>query len=99
RVPGLCKDFLGFDNLVNFRLGGIGLGIHDINSGGADPGNYEVAPLDEGVPRERRQSRRASVPAEMVKLVTLVGHRNRMDDLAERWGARLYVDHGKRVGF
>src|SRR5271169_3472682 len=53
RVTGLFEDFLRFDNFVNLRLGGIRFRIHDINSRGTDPGNYEVAPLEESVPRER----------------------------------------------
>src|SRR5882757_4438712 len=35
----------------------------------------------------------------MVKLVSLVGHRHRVDDLTIGWRAGLHVDHGERVGF
>src|SRR5262249_11237237 len=35
----------------------------------------------------------------MVKLVALVGHRHRMDDLAKGWRAGLHIDDRKRVGF
>src|SRR5258705_7088696 len=45
RISGLFKDLLGFDNFVNLRFGGIRFRIHDINSRGTDPGDYEVAPL------------------------------------------------------
>src|SRR5260370_31663986 len=90
RVAGLLKDFIGLDDLVNICLGGIRLRIHDINPRGPDAGDYEVAPLEERVPCERRQRRRASVPAEVVKLVPLVGHRHRVDDLTEGRRARLY---------
>ena len=99
RVAGLFEDFLGLDNLVNLRLGGIRFCINDVNPGGPDPGNDEVTAFEERVPGERRQSRRASVPAEMVKLVALVWHRHRMDDLTEGRRARLDVDHRERVGF
>src|SRR5262245_40556299 len=42
--------------------------------------------------------RRAGVPTEMVELVSLVGHRHRVDDLAERGRAWLRVDDRKRIG-
>ena len=32
RVAGLSEDLLRFDDFVNPRLGGVGFGIHDINS-------------------------------------------------------------------
>ena len=99
RVAGLLEDLLGLDDLVNLRLRGIRFGIHDVNSRGADAGDDEVAPLEECVPGERRQSRRAGIPAEMVKLVALVGHHHRMDDLTVGRGAGLHVDHRERVGF
>ena len=63
RVAGFPEDLLRLDDLVNLRLGGIRLGVDDINSGRADAGDDEVAPLEEGVPGERRQaptSRRSS---------------------------------------
>ena len=62
------------------------------------PGDDQVAPLEERVAGERRQGRRAGVPAEMVELVALVGHRHRVDDLAEGGRAGLHVDHRERVG-
>src|SRR5258705_9459119 len=99
RVAGLFKDLLRFDYFVNLRLGGIRFRIHDINSRGTHPWNYEVAPFEERMPRERRQRRRAGVPAEMVKLVTLVGHHHRVNHLTESRRARLYVDDCERVGF
>src|ERR1700687_2704282 len=98
RVAGLFKDLLGLNNLVNLRFGGVRFRIHDINARGPDPGDYKVSSLEERAPRERRQRRRAGVPAEMVKLVPLVGHRHRVDDLTEGRRARLYVDHCERVG-
>src|SRR5215831_15590825 len=48
---------------------------------------------------ERGQCRRAGVPTEMVELVSLVGHRHRVDDLAERGRAGLRIDDRERVGF
>src|SRR5450631_3520384 len=98
RVAGLLEHLLGLDDLVNLRLGGIGLRIHDINARGADPRDDQVAPLEERVAGERRQCRRTGVPAEMVELVALVRHRHRVDDLAECGRTGLYIDHRKRVG-
>src|ERR1700676_4978285 len=83
---------------MNLRVCWIRFRVHDINSRGPDTGDNEVAPLKESVPCERRQRRRASVPAEVVKLVPLVGHRHRVDDLTEGRRAGLYVDHCERVG-
>src|SRR6185437_11642730 len=59
RVAGLFKDLLGLDDLVNLRFSWIRFGIHDINSRGADTGDDKIAPLQERVPGERRQSRGA----------------------------------------
>ena len=98
RVPGLLEHFLGLDDLVDRRFGGIGFGIHDINARGAHPGNDQVAPIEERVAGERRQCRRAGVPTEMVELVALVRHRQRVDDLAVCRRAGLYIDHRERVG-
>ena len=84
RVARLLEDLLGLDDLVNRRLGGIGLGVHDINARGAEPGNDQIAPFEKGVAGQRRQRGRASVPAKVVELVASVRHRHRVDNLAER---------------
>jgi hypothetical protein len=55
RVAGLFEDFLGLDDLVNPGLRRIRLGIDDVNPRGPDAGDDEIAPLEEGVPGERRQ--------------------------------------------
>ena len=99
RVAGLFEDFLGLDDLVDLRLCRIGLGVDDIDAGGSHAGNDEVAPLQEGVPGQRRQRRRAGIPSEVVKLVALVRHRHGVDDLAVGRRSRLDVDHRERIGF
>src|SRR4029453_4074570 len=99
RVAGLFEYLLGFDDFMNLRLGRIRFRIDDINAGGTHPGEDEIAAFEESVPCERRQSRRAGVPAEMVKLVALIGHHHRMDDLTEGRRAGLYIDNCKRVRF
>ncbi len=98
RVARLLEHLLGLDDLVNGCLGGIGLHIHDINARGTEPGDDQVAPLEEGVASQRRQGRRAGVPATMVELVARVRHRHRVDDLAKGGRAGLDVDHRERVG-
>jgi len=98
RVTGLLEHLLGLDNLMNFCLGGIGLRIHNVDTRRAESGDNQVASLEERVSGERRQCRRAGVPTEMVELVSLVGHRHRVDDLAERGRARLRIDDRERVG-
>jgi len=57
RVTGLLEYLLRLDDPVNLRLGGIRFGINDVNPGGPDTGDDEVAALEERVRRERRQSR------------------------------------------
>src|SRR6266511_5472414 len=55
--------------------------------------NDQIPPFEKRVAGERRQGGRASIPAEMVELVALVGHHYRVDDLAKSRGAGLHVDH------
>ena len=98
RVAGLLEHLVGLDDLVDLCAGGVGLRIHDVNARGAEPGDDQIAPLEERMAGERRQCRRTGVPTEMMKLVALVGHRHRVDDLAKCGRARLHVDHRKRVG-
>ena len=83
RVAGLVEDFLRLDDFVNLRFCGVRLGIDDVNPGGADARNDEIATLEECVTGERRQCGRAGIPAEMVEFVALVRHRYGVDDLAE----------------
>ena len=53
RVTSLLKDLLGLDNLVNLCFRGIGLCIHDIDARGAEPGDDQVASLEERVTSDR----------------------------------------------
>ena len=98
RVARLLEHLFGLDDLVNGCLGGIGLHIHNIQARGAEPGDDQVAPLEERVAGQRRQGRRAGVPTAMVELVARVRHRHRVDDLAKGGRAGLDVDHRERVG-
>ena len=98
RIAGLPEYLLRLDDLVDLRLGRMRLRIHHVDARGADAGNDQIAPLEEGVAGERRQRRRAGIPAEMVELVALVGHRHGVDDLAVGRRAGLHVDHRERVG-
>ena len=85
RITRLFEDLFRLDNLMDLCLRWMGLGVHHIDTRRADAWNNEIAPLEEGVPRERRKGRGAGVPAEMMKLVALVRHRHRVDDLAVSW--------------
>ena len=98
RIAGLPEHLLRLDDLVDLRLRRMRLRIDHVDARGADARDDQVAPLEEGVAGERRQGRRAGVPAEMVKLVALVGHRHRVDDLAVCRRAGLHVDDRERVG-
>ena len=98
RVAGLFEDLLGLDDLMDLRLRWMGLRVHHIDARRADARNDQIAPLEEGVAGERRQGRRAGVPAEMMELVALVRHRHRVDDLAVSRRAALHIDDCERVG-
>jgi hypothetical protein len=57
RVAGLLEHLLGLDDLVDFCPRGIGLGIDDIDTRGAKPGDDQIPALEECVAGERRQCR------------------------------------------
>ena len=98
RVASPFEHLLRFNDLVNLRFGRIWFRIDDVEARGPDPGDDQVAPLEECVAGEWRQGGRASVPAKMVKLVALVRHRHGVDDLAKGGRVRFDVDHRERVG-
>jgi hypothetical protein len=61
------------------------LRIDHVDPRRAKSGNdHRVSALEERMARERRQRRRAGIPAEVVKIVAFVRHHHRMDDLAMR---------------
>ena len=96
RIAGLGEQLFGFDGLVNLgpqRL----FDVDDIDARRPDARNDQVTPFQKCVPGQRRQRGRTGIPAEMVKLVALVGHNNLMDDLAIGVGARLEIDNGDAV--
>jgi len=53
RVSRLPEDFLRLDDLVDRRLGGVWLGIDDVDAGRPHAGNDEIATLEEGVSGQR----------------------------------------------
>ena len=67
---------------MDLRLGRMGLRIDDVDARGADAWDDQITPLQESVAAERGQRGRTGVPAEMMKLVALIGHRYSVDDLA-----------------
>src|SRR5689334_9853366 len=54
RVSRLPEDFLRLDDLVDRCLGGVRLGIDDVDAGRPQAGNDEIAALKEGVAGQRR---------------------------------------------
>ena len=89
----LCHS-LGLDHLHDLRVLGIGFGIEDMDARRSQPGHHEVAALSMGVWRVRAETRRAGVPAEVVQLVTCIGHRGRVHDLGVV--LRLWIDINDR---
>jgi hypothetical protein len=49
RIAGLGEDFLRLDDLVNLRLGRIGLGVDDVDARGTDPRNDQVTALQKSM--------------------------------------------------
>ena len=97
-IAGFPEDFLGLDDLVDLGRFRAALGVDDVDAGGGDARNDQETPLQEGVAGQRRQRPRTGVPAEMVKLVALVGHDHLMDDLTECFGFGINIDNGKPIG-
>ena len=78
--------------------GRVGLGVDDVDAGGAETGHDQVAPLDVRVRRVRAEHRGAGVPAEVVQLVAGVGHLDFADELAVGARGGVDVDDGDGVG-
>ena len=97
RIAGLAEHFLGFDDLVDRCLLGIGLGVDHIDARRAHAGDDKITAFQEGMARERRQRRTTGIPTEVVELVTIVGHGDGVNDLAVRLRALPHIDDGERV--
>src|SRR5262249_27565516 len=76
RVAGLFRKLLRFDHLDDLGGAGIGLGVKNVDAGGAQTRNDQVAPLDMRVRRVGTQAGRTGIPAKMVKLVARMGGGN-----------------------
>ncbi len=98
RIPGLAEDLVGLDHAVDRRLGRMRFGVDDIDPRRAHAGDDQEAPFQKRVPRQRGQRGGAGIPAEVVQLVSAMGHRHRMHDLAVGRRARFDVDDGQRIG-
>src|SRR4029450_12434768 len=57
RVSGLLEDLLRLDDLVYRRLGGIRLGIDDVDAGRGHAGDNEITAFEESMPRQRLNRR------------------------------------------
>src|SRR5580704_15768806 len=73
-ISGTGSDRLRFNDLDDFRFAWIGLRIDDVNSGRADAGHDQIAPLGMGMRRVRAQASAARVPAEVMQFISGVGH-------------------------
>ena len=96
-IARLRHQLLRLDDLVDLRFGRAGVRVDDIDAGRPDARHDQIPPLQKGVPRHRRQGGGAGVPAEMVKLVTLVGHVNLVNDLAVFLRFRVHVHNRHAV--
>jgi len=97
RVTGFPEDFLRLNDLVDLRFRGMRFRIHHVEARRADSRDDQVAAFDKGVAGEWRQGRRTGIPAEMVKLVSLVRHRHSVDDLTVCRRAGLHIDYRERI--
>ena len=98
RVAGLSQHLLRLDDLDDRRLGRIGLRVDDIDARRADAGNDQIAALEERMARERRQSRTAGVPAEVMELVAHDSACRADRWPCQSWRARVDIDDRERVG-
>ena len=90
-------QLLGFDSLDDLRFADVGLGVDDVEPRGAQTGYHQVAPLGVRVGSVGTQAGAAGVPAEVVQLVTNVGHVELSYNLAVGGGGRVNIHHRQRV--
>ena len=81
RVTGLVGDFVRLNHPDDLRISRIGLGVEDVNARRPQARHHQIAALDMRMRRVGTQAGGASIPAEMMQLITGVGHRRRADDL------------------
>ena len=85
RVTGLVGDFVRLNHLDDLRVSRIGLGVEDVDARRPQARHHQIAALDMRMRRVGTQAGGASIPAEMMQLITGVGHRRRADDLGVRF--------------
>jgi hypothetical protein len=81
-VSGAGEDLFGLDNLDELGTVGIRFGVDDINAGGSQGGNNEVAPFQVRMGGKRAEGGATGVPPEVVELVILVREVQSVDYLA-----------------
>jgi hypothetical protein len=96
-VARLLGDLLRLDYPDDLRASRVGLGVEDVDAGGAQARHDEVAALDMRVRRVRAEARGAGVPAEMMQFVADVRHRHGVDDAGVGGGGGVQIDHGDGV--
>ena len=82
RVPGLAEVFLRLNHLVQLGLRRMRVGVDDVDARRAQTGDDQEPAPEEGVAREGRKGRAAGIPAEVVELVALVRHHDRVHERA-----------------
>jgi hypothetical protein len=90
-------ELFRLDDLVEFRIARIRLGVDDVDARGAEARHDKIAPLDMRVWRIWAKAGAASVPAEMVQLVAGLCQVELAHDLRIALGFRIDVDHGECV--
>jgi hypothetical protein len=71
-VSGAGEDLFRLNSLEELGMVGIRLGVDDINAGGPQGGDNEVAPFQVRMGGKRAEGGTAGVPPEVVELVILV---------------------------
>jgi hypothetical protein len=97
RVTGPGRYLFRLDDFDDLQILRIGLGIEDVDAGGIDAGNNQVAALGVRVRGIGTETGAAGVPAEVMELVAGLAHIDTTDDLAVAGGARVDVHHAHGV--
>src|SRR5262245_57007666 len=96
-VARRLDELFRLDDLVEFWIARVRLGVDDVDARGAKARHDQIAPLDMRVWRVRAKAGAAGVPAEMVQLVAWRFQAEVAHDLRIALGFRIDVDDGERV--
>lgn len=90
-------DLFRLDDLEDFQVARIWLGLDDIDARRTQSGHDEITPLDMRMRSVRARAGAASVPTEMVQLIAGMRQVELADDRCIVRRARIDIDHGERV--